>query len=54
MTKQPELLDKKLGEIMDSLREFPDVGDIYFFQVCKIIEDCYRLQDNIREDLIIK
>lgn len=44
-------LDETLSKVKDILIEFHVPGSKYWSEVHEIVEDCYRLQDYIREDL---
>lgn len=44
-------LDQTLQNIIDSLKPHHTKDSVYFSPVNEIIDDCYRLQDRVREDL---
>jgi hypothetical protein len=43
-------LYQALQKIIDSLKDFCIPGSLYFLETKDIIDDCYRLQDKIKED----
>lgn len=44
-------LDETLQKIVGSLTPFRTKDSIYFSPVNEIIDDCYKLQDRIREEI---
>jgi hypothetical protein len=44
-------LDETLQKIIELLSPFRETDSEYFSPINEIIDDCYRLQDRVREDI---